>query len=281
MKNTVTEGFDPFGLKGETFSPLNSTDTNPSKKRVPTLPAKCEITLILHEEITSSATGKEKGGSEARANIVGSLHARLVCSNARRNLPFELVSESSEHEANFDNNSEYVDRSIVTIPKGAVGNVLITSYTSERTIKSMPILVQSRFSTFSKTCRITVQVRSNLSNQGDLSMFSIALAMPPFVKNVKVTKGDGTWDGLRRLVKWTRSELPKGHSFAVSVEGEMLAPVKPEDHTQHNPFPVIIRCESSVDHLSGIEFDAIQVEGHPATIIVKKFHSFRLLHRVT
>jgi len=143
--------------------------------------------------------------------------------------------------------------------------------------------VQSRARFSNNTCRISVQVRSNLNNEGDLTDFSIALAMPPFVNAnaVRVTKGDGTWDGLRRLVKWTKSNLPKGQSFAVGVEGEVLSPIGPEDHTENDPFPIMLRCKSSTEQLSGVEFDAFEVENHPATIAVKKFCSFRLLHRVT
>jgi hypothetical protein len=45
-------------------------------------------------------------------------------------------------------------------------------------------------------------------------------------------------------------------------------------------FPVLIRCRSTSDNVSSVDVEIREVDGHPATIVPLKHHSFRLLHRL-
>mmetsp|Transcript_7240 Transcript_7240/g.21475 ORF Transcript_7240/g.21475 Transcript_7240/m.21475 type:complete len:166 (-) Transcript_7240:501-998(-) len=124
MASTEGNDFDPFGLT-----------------QVAILPPKCDITIILHEEVTSIAAGKCQAGSAAHTNIEGSLHASFVSSDARKNVPFELrMRDTENHVKSFVRSEMVANRNIVTIPKSAVGNVPLASYTCDGMIRSMPIV---------------------------------------------------------------------------------------------------------------------------------------------
>ena len=127
-----------------------------------------------------------------------------------------------------------------------------------------------------------MQVRSKLTNSGDLEDFTIAVAVPEKVNGgtVKVVHGDGVWDPLKRTIKWKYSKLPKGQSFMIAAQAELWSPVSPGGKRSIR-FPVLLRCSSSSDQVSSVEFRAMEADGHPAAISASTFHSFRLLHRLT
>jgi hypothetical protein len=129
---------------------------------------------------------------------------------------------------------------------------------------------------------VAVQVRSKLTNSGDLEDFTIAVAVPERVNGgtVKVVHGDGFWDELKRTIKWKVGKLQKGSSFMIAAQAELWSPVaSSEKHTI--TFPVLLRCSSSCDQVSSVEFQTCEAEGHPAAISCSCIHSFRLLHRLT
>lgn len=131
-------------------------------------------------------------------------------------------------------------------------------------------------------CRVAVQVRSKLTNAGDLEDLTIAVAVPERVNGntVNVVHGDGVWDPLKRTIKWRVKKLPKGHSFMIAAQAELWSPLSPGEKKSVR-FPVLLRCSSSSDQVSSVEFRATEAEGHPASISASTFHSFRLLHRLT
>lgn len=145
-------------------------------------------------------------------------------------------------------------------------------------------LIERKVSVSGNVCRVAVQVRSKLTNSGDLEDFTIAVAVPERIKGstVKVVHGDGVWDPLKRTVKWKVAKLPKGQSFMIAAHAELWSPISPGSGEKRTiRFPVLLRCSSSSDQVSSVEFRAMEADGYAATISVKTFHSFRLLHRLT
>lgn len=142
--------------------------------------------------------------------------------------------------------------------------------------------MERKISVHGKVCRVAVQVRSKLTNKGDLEDFTIAIAVPERVNGatVKVVHGDGVWDDLKRSIKWKVKKLEKGSSFMVAAQAEMWSPV-PAGEKNSIRFPILVRCSSSGDSVCSAEFRAVQVDGHPATLSTNSTHSFRLLHRLS
>lgn len=134
---------------------------------------------------------------------------------------------------------------------------------------------------YQSTVRIAVQVRSKLSNKGDLHDFTIVVALPERVnaETVEVVRGEGSIDELKRTIKWTVPDLVKGESFMVSAQAKLWTAVTTDDKSLLR-FPVLLRCSSSFDHISSVEFRATEADDFPATISFTKTHSFRLLHRL-
>jgi hypothetical protein len=142
--------------------------------------------------------------------------------------------------------------------------------------------VERKVSVHGNVCRVAVQVRSKLTNSGDLEDFTIAVAVPEKVNGgtVKVVHGHGVWDELKRTIKWKVDKLQKGSSFMIAAQAELWSPiVASEKHTI--TFPVLLRCSSSCDQVSSVKFQAYEAEGHPASVSCSCIYSFRLLHRLT
>ena len=129
---------------------------------------------------------------------------------------------------------------------------------------------------------VDVQIRSNLNNKGDLANFAIAAPCPSFIDggSILITKGEGSYDELKRVVKWKRPDLPRGESFLVGFEAKLAKGVdnEPEANATRT-VPILLRCLSNNQQISGVEVDATAVSGHPAAVHAVKKCSFRLLHR--
>jgi hypothetical protein len=142
--------------------------------------------------------------------------------------------------------------------------------------------VERKITLLGDTCRIAVQVRSKLSNKGDLEDFTIAVAIPERVNagTVEVLRGEGEFDELKRTIKWVMPHLPKGESFMVSAEAKLWSDATPEDE-RNLRFPVLLRCSSRLDQISSADFRATEADNYPAAVQFTRGHSFRLLHRLT
>lgn len=144
-------------------------------------------------------------------------------------------------------------------------------------------LAQSKISIKqNSSIHVDVQVRSNLNNTGDLADFTLAVPVPSYIdgKSIVVSKGEGTYDELKRVVKWKREKLPRGESFLVGFQAQLVGGT-PTSSVQNSRLPILLRCTSIKDKISTMEVDATAVVGHSATVHTVRSTSFRLLHRVT
>ena len=135
--------------------------------------------------------------------------------------------------------------------------------------------------------QIAVQVRSKLSNPDDLSKISIVVFIPGRVNanSVAILAGDGEFDQWKRCVTWELEHLPKGQSFMVSAKCELdvnATSETPEEArvSEGLKFPVMLRCRSK-DQISSIRFQAIEANGHPATVSSSNVgKTYRIVHRL-
>ena len=134
---------------------------------------------------------------------------------------------------------------------------------------------------FENTVRVALQVRSKLSNNGDLTDITIAVAIPERVNSetIQITRGDGVYDELKRTIKWSLEDLPKGESLMVSVNAELWSAATKEDQVLLR-FPVVMRCSSNYDQISNVELKAEEAVGFPSSITCSQQFMFRLLHRL-
>lgn len=160
---------------------------------------------------------------------------------------------------------------------------LLSFLPNHRKINVLLQLVQSKVRVKeSGMVHVDVQIRSNLNNKGDLANFAIAAPCPSFIDggSILITKGEGAYDELKRVVKWKRPDLPRGESFLVGFEAKLAKGVdnEPEANATRT-VPILLRCLSNNQQISGVEVDATAVSGHPAAVHAVKKCSFRLLHR--
>jgi hypothetical protein len=182
----------------------------------------------------------------------------------------------------------------VHIPKSELAGCEILSYNLNTRTQNMPMLVQSKMAVKSTTCRMSIQIRSNLSNKGDISNLTIIVAIPNTLRGetVHVTRGkQGVWDATKRIVTWKIGTLPHGESCLVSAEAEVSSTVanlmlEPQYDAkkvikEKVRCPVLVRCSSEVDQVSDLRLSAVALPDVPANIArVNQVTSYRILHRV-
>jgi hypothetical protein len=134
---------------------------------------------------------------------------------------------------------------------------------------------------FGNAVRVAVQVRSKLSNNGDITDFTIAVAVPERVngETVEISRGSGVYDDLKRTIKWKVGKLLKGESFMVSAQAQLWSSATKEDQVTLK-FPVLLRCSSLDDQISNVELRAVEADGFPSTVSFNRSFSFELLHRL-
>ena len=160
-------------------------------------------------------------------------------------------------------------------------------------LQNMPILVQAKASLVrSDTCRISVQVRSNLGNTGDLADLLVVVVIPSTLSGdgVRITRGDhGVYDPLKRLLTWKHGRLPHGESCLVSAEAPLAAvaaellhdhPFEADAVEKRLRCPVLVRCTATGDQVSDMTLTAAALDDVPATVVPRLTRSYRLVHRV-
>jgi len=275
------------------------------------LPPRLVVKLSLHEDVSSTAVVDPdgEGGSLSQLSIEGKIMAQVESSNALKSTPFSLELSGpmvslanitcNKHSA-LDDKDATVDGTIgtvrckVNVPKSVTTLTDILSYSMNVRTQNMPILVQAKAALVkAKVCRISVQIRSNLSNHGDLKNFTVVVAIPPTTllgNTLTITRGDhGVWDSNKRIISWKIGSLEHGESCLVSAEAEVSESILQVLH--ENPFnpnvaeekikcPAIVRFESEVDQVSDLEMRVGELGGVPATIVEGRVRSYRMLHRV-
>mmetsp|Transcript_32170 Transcript_32170/g.68082 ORF Transcript_32170/g.68082 Transcript_32170/m.68082 type:complete len:368 (-) Transcript_32170:144-1247(-) len=294
----------------DTSKTTNTAKRSAGTKSPTPLPPRLVLRLALHEEVSSLAVldpDDREGGSLSQLTIEGSVRGRVESStNVKENTPFRLIITGPMTSlANFTSADHCVieDKNIVSdtvnckvnIPKSELAGCEILRYSMNVRTQNMPILVQAKAAIIDNknTCRISVQIRSNLSNRGDLSNFSIIAAIPTTLQGdtLKVTRGDhGVWDANKRIITWKIGNLPHGESCLVSAEAEISKPIAKLMY--ENRFtkslaeekihcPILVRCLSEEDQVSDLTLSTKALKNAPAMIVQHKKVSYQLLHRVS
>lgn len=204
-----------------------------------------------------------------------------------------LDNDDRTHD-NSTNTASQNLRCKIHVPKSELAGCEILSYDMNVRTQNMPMLVQSKTAVKSTTCRTSVQIRSNLSNKGDISNLVIIIAIPNTLRGetVHVTRGkQGVWDATKRIVTWKVGNLPHGESYLVSAAAEVSSAVANLMNEGLNDAtsvirekvhcPVLVRCSSEVDKVSDIRLSVMPLPDVPSSIArVDHVTSYRLLHRV-
>ena len=126
---------------------------------------------------------------------------------------------------------------------------------------------------------LAIQIRSNLNNTGNLINLSLIVSVPPSIiaSSLSFTRGEGSFDSLKRVLRWDISHLARGASLMVGAQGDVVSSLYVDDLPK---FPILLRCSSEEDVISGTEVSVDGTDNVPAAMIVKTYQSFRLLHRL-
>jgi len=289
MMEETPQEFDPFSLFVE--------ETHAKREA---LPPRLDVRLHIHEEVSSKAVDDPGAGSLSQLYVDGKVTAQVDCSS-NGNTPFmlrltgpmaSLASFQAKRHCSPLTDEEHLEGSRmhrIEIPNSENKACEILSYTLNVRTQDMPILVQTKSVLRMNSARISAQIRSNLSNTGDLSEFTITMAIPTTYdgETVKISRGsNGTWDATKRIITWRIGGLKHGESCLVTAEAGLSASMKEamsEDPDvkmaeKHLRCPVLVRCTSEVDQISDMAVSVL--EDIPAHLVENLTRSYRLLHRV-
>jgi Adaptor complexes medium subunit family len=272
---------DDFGLSPPSPPPVSRVSRSSSKGIA--LPPKINVKLAVAEEVSSTANPEGEGS--CNISVEGSIHAQVQCSDAMKNAPFCLIPQALQKDEgtvtfhpnlDFATDGNTVHDCLYRIPKHEIGLVPILRYSLNNKIQHMPLLLERKVTVGGLMCRIAIQVRSKLSNNGNLQNFTIAVAVPECVNGatMEIVRGEGDYDDLKRVIVWKLDELPKGESFMVSAQAKLWEPATDIQ------FPVLLRCMSAADQISDLDFKVTAAAGYPSSITFNRTCSFRLLHRL-
>lgn len=260
------------------------------------LPPKLNVKLSIHEEVSSTAVDCD---GASHVSIEGDVRAQVQCSDALKNAPFVLtagapplsssqqswkltpvsdVAQPTKSSSTNENGNQSSDKCTVNIPKHEIGFVPTARFSLSGIVQHMPILLERKVMISGTSCRVAVQVRSKLSNVGNLHDFTIAVAIPEAVNgdSIQIVRGDGSYDELKRTIHWKLPELERGNSFMVSAQLNLW------EEAREVSFPVMLRCTSQSDQIGEYQdFAVAAAEQHPSSVTYTTQHSFRLLHRLT
>lgn len=167
-------------------------------------------------------------------------------------------------------------------------NMQILSYTCPKMLSPVPIVVQNKVRMTGKFCRVAIQIRSNPSNESNLSNIFVLMAVPTCVngETVKMSRRGGIWDPMKRLIVWKLlvssgnnndnsnnkdssssdviTSLGIGQTIELQTQFEVLKNMqdimKSEGRAAIN-FPVVVRCNSTQGQLSSIKVNAVMDNG--------------------
>ena len=280
-------------------SVVRTTSNSAARTAALALPPKLNVKLFIHEEVSSTAMDCD---GASKVYIEGEVKAQVRCSDALKNAPFVLSGgppppSSSQQNwkitpiadvakllpqttttADDEKKKNLLDQFLVHIPKHEIGLVPTAFFSLTGTVDHMPILLERKVMISGTSCRVAVQVRSKLSNAGNLHDFAIAMVVPEAVngESIHIVRGDGYYDELKRTIHWKLPELRRGSSFMVSAQLSLW------EEGNELSFPVMMRCTSLSDQIG--EYQALNVhssETHPSSVTCTTQRSFRLLHRLT
>jgi hypothetical protein len=283
-----SETFDPFGIADDqsmwvAADDAGATATNVSPKLV--------VKLARHEEVASVARADAVCEGASDCSIQGTIYAMAKGSDPEKTLPFripfpELPETFSIHPQEphssikvDDNNNRSL---IVSLSKDQEGFVPVLHYSGLQYVQHMPILLERKITIQDTSCRVAAQVRSKLTNMGDIEDFTVAIAIPEAVdgSSIDILRGDGVWFPTQRLIKFKLSALTHGESFMVCAQMKLWKPVTGNDDSL--TFPVLLRCSSADDPICEINFQVLESEEAPAFVTqTATTNAFRLLHRLT
>lgn len=261
------------------------------RKKIPKLTVK----LYVHEEVASTQD-KKNAMDEVSSHVLleGTVKAQVTSESHQQIIsPFKMRITDPDYpdDTNFNFDKNYftfygpAEYNTLSISRNTPDYVKIASYQRSVTKKFMPVLVQSKINRFGdgmKQCKVAVQIRSNLNNVGSLVDISLVMAVPATVigKTIKIVPGpgSGSYDELKRTIRWNVDELKKGNSIVFAAEVLVGSSVLMDDFPK---FPVLLRCKSVKDTVSSVQIDCKELDDdHPMQLNVVQENSFQLLHRL-
>jgi len=162
------------------------------------------------------------------------------------------------------------------------------NYTCSKSLRPVPILVQTKARIEGKFCLVNVKLRSNPLNAVNIRNVVLLLAVPPDVNGdtMKMSRKDGMWDAMKRIVVWSEPEMKSGKTFFVQLQFEFFtfeSGKNEENYPDNIPpkFPIFVRCDGIMDQLStiGVDIGSSNDEILSSRIKVIVFKSYRLYHR--
>lgn len=249
------------------------------------LPSKVYVKFYVHEEATSSQTTISNDLSQitSAVTVSGKVYAQVQSINVLKTVsPITIDIANSQHPEKLDwclsSKVESDGVNTIYIPKTAIEKIEVATFTNSFSKQSMPITIQSEINRKAEECSAIFQFRSNPANSSPLRDMVVSIAVHPSIisETLKFDGDNGSYNELKKLVTWRIKELPRRNNLQFGISGKLI-PSYAIDPSKMPTFPVVLRCDSRTDGVSGVEVRTKPNEFAKTT--AKTFNSFRLVHR--
>lgn len=155
------------------------------------------------------------------------------------------------------------------------GEATIASYSCFSSLRPVPILVKTRVQNGERSNRVGFKIRSNPSNQYNLTRIVMMMAVPPHVdgESVKMSRQGGIWDEIKRTLSWFVEKLAPGAAIEIQAQ---FSNVEGKESTA--TFPILVRTEYPVLY-SAVQITTDFQDSSCTPIRMDLNESGRLLHR--
>jgi hypothetical protein len=222
------------------------------------------IHVVLQEQLTTiyhgsdiSSDSKVEGSIYARASSGGQfnliIHDHAARLESLEENPSCCIRESVDK--NYNPNENYCILS-TTLSVNSAKKERIASYTCNKSVNPVPILVKSKILANGTCCKIGIKVRSNPKNQNIFTQISILIALPPGFcgETMNSNRPGGVWDGMKRIVAYSVESLVPGELVEIQAQFKMIETLNSNYHVVAEPkFPILVRGESMNCQFSDIE----------------------------
>jgi len=255
------------------------------------------VDISLHEEMTCRF---DEMSNTSSLTIVGKVKVKSSAMEAGSS--FDLVLDDEEgHIASIDLDTTWVTDTTdsysnlekgehiyrIQMPPPQESKSQVATYTCCKSLRRIPLLVQSRVRNAGQYIRVGIKLRANPSNASTLTNMAVIMAVPPSMNGdtVKLSKKGAVWDSLKRIIVWPVQPIKNGESEEVQAQFEFEeyggggGGGGGEGNRDIPSFPVLVRCHALDDQLSSVKFGVTDTDNLDVAFRMNLVRSYCVLHR--
>lgn len=157
----------------------------------------------------------------------------------------------------------------------------LVTFTGSEYLRPIPLLVTVKVKVKGSRVRVGVKIRSNPTNEQNITNISVLMAVPPDVsgESMRMSQKEGVWEPIKRVVGYQADGICPGETIDLKMEFDYSpTPQKDDSKVVLPKFPVLVRCFAE-DQLSSVQLNLAGGLGDNSLYQAEIEKRYRLFHR--